>query len=387
MTARPLRLLFVIKSLAARGGGAERVLAEITAGLVDKGHSVTVASFDLPETEIFYEFHPRVVRIALGLGKVGKHTSVAEGPARIAAIRRLLRQQRPDVAVGFMHSAFVLVAIAAIGTGVPVIASEHIVYGHYATRPLDRLMLRLVAPLLGVITTISEEMRRDFPEPLRRRMVIIPNPVRAGSGAVADASRDGAKTLLAVGRLEGQKDHATLVSAFARLAPRYPDWRLRIVGEGVLRPQLEAQIGELGLGGRAELPGAIPAIDAEYRNAQLLAVPSHYESFGLVTAEGLAHGLPVVGFADCPGTNELIEDGVNGVLVDGSDRPSALAAGLERLMGSAEERARMAAAAPASIARFAPGPIIERWEALLGELAEQRTDSGSPGRSRQARMG
>ena len=369
MTARPLRLLFVIKSLAARGGGAERVLAEITAGLAEKGHSVTVASFDRPETEIFYQFHPKVARIALGLGKVGKHTSVAEGPARIAAIRRLLRQQRPDVAVGFMHSAFVLVAIAAIGTGVPVIASEHIVYGHYATRPLDRLMLRLVAPLLGVITTISEEMRRDFPEPLRRRMVIIPNPVRAGSGAVADVSRDGAKTLLAVGRLEGQKDHATLVSAFARLAPKYPDWRLRIVGEGVLRPQLETQIGELGLGGRAELPGAIPAIDAEYRNAQLLAVPSHYESFGLVTAEGLAHGLPVVGFADCPGTNELIEDGVNGVLVDGSDRPSALAAGLERLMGSAEERARMAAAAPASIAQFAPGPIIERWEALLRDFA------------------
>jgi glycosyltransferase involved in cell wall biosynthesis len=369
MKDRPLRLLFVIKSLAARGGGAERVLAEITAGLAERGHAVTIASFDRPDVEIFYKFHPKVAVVALGLGEGGRHTRLAEAPARIAGIRRLLHELRPDVAVGFMHSAFVLLALAAIGTGVPVIASEHIVYGHYAQRPLDRLMLRLVAPLFSAITTISEDMRRDFPAPLRRRMVIMPNPVRAGSGTVAEVARDGAKTLLAVGRLEEQKDQATLIAAFALLAAKFPDWRLRIVGAGVLRPALESQIRELGLADRVELPGAIPAIDAEYRNAQLLAVPSHYESFGLVTAEALAHGLPVVGFADCPGTNELIEDGVNGVLVEGSDRLAALAAGLARLMGSAEERARLAAAAPASIAQFAPEPIIERWEALLRDLA------------------
>jgi glycosyltransferase involved in cell wall biosynthesis len=86
----------------------------------------------------------------------------------------------------------------------------------------------------------------------------------------------------------------------------------------------------------------------------------------------MAHGLPAVGFADCPGTNELIVDGENGLLVAGEDRPAALATGLARLMGSAEERVRMGAAAPARIAPFAPERVVDRWEALLSAAAQGR---------------
>ena len=101
-------------------------------------------------------------------------------------------------------------------------------------------------------------------------------------------------------------------------------------------------------------------------------MPSAYESFGLTTAEALSHGLPVVGFADCPGTNELVRDGVNGRLVAGPDRAGALAAGLARMMASPDERQRLGAAGPASIEGFAPERITDVWVDLLGRVAARR---------------
>lgn len=366
-----MRLLFAIKTLALPGGGTERVLADLTSGLAQRGHAMTVLSFDRPGVEPFYAFDRKVRRVTLGIGDVGRGTRASEGVRRVFGLRRLAREVRPDVAVGFMHSAYIPLGIALVGTGVPVIASEHIAYDHYRTRPLQAALLRLTPSLTRATTVISPAIRDGFPRALRRRMVVVPNPVSAQDRRPADVSGEGKadKVLLAVGRLEAQKDHRTLIAAFARIAGDFPDWRLRIVGEGTLRGELEAQIARLGLDGRVRLAGATSRIDDEYVAAQLFAMPSSYESFGLTTAEALSHGLPVVGFADCPGTNELVRDEVNGRLVDGTDREASLAGGLAALMGSTETRQRLAAAAPASIEDFALERIVDLWEELLAQTA------------------
>ncbi len=366
-----MRLLFAIKTLALAGGGTERVLADLTSALAQRGHAVTVLTFDRHGIEPFYTFERTVRRVALGIGEVGRGTRPSEAARRVLALRRLAKEVKPDVAVGFMHSAYIPLGLALVGTGVPVIASEHIAYDHYRTRPLQAALLRLTPSLARAITVLSPAIRDGFPPSLRRRMVVVPNPVSAQDRRPADVSGDGRpqRTLLAVGRLEEQKDHRTLIGAFGRIAGDFPDWRLRIVGEGSLRGELEAQVARLGLDGRIGLPGATTRIDDEYVAAQLFAMPSSYESFGLTTAEALSHGLPVVGFADCPGTNELIRDEVNGLLVAGADREAALATGLAALMASAERRRLLAAAAPASIDGFALARVVDLWEQLLARTA------------------
>jgi glycosyltransferase involved in cell wall biosynthesis len=367
-----VKLLFVIKSLSLQGGGAERVLAEVTGGLAARGHDVTVASFDSPDSADFYPFAPEIRRVRFGIGSSDQRSGAGETLRRIRALRRLARAEAPDAAIGFMHSAYIPLGLALAGTGIPAIAGEHIVYGHYQDRRVERTLLGIVPSFVHSVTAISEEMRRGFPARIRQKMVIVPNPVAAAGGARADVIGGAEKVVLTVGRLEEQKDQRTLVAAFAQVAGRFPEWRVRIVGEGILRPALEAQVEALGLGDRIALPGATADVSCEYSRAQLFAMPSTYESFGLATAEAMAHGVPAVGFADCPGTNELIVDGENGLLVCGEDRPAALAAGLARLMGSAEERVRMGAAAPARIAPFAPERVVDRWEALLSAAAQGR---------------
>jgi glycosyltransferase involved in cell wall biosynthesis len=363
-----LKLLFVIKSLALPGGGAERVLAEVAAGLARAGHDVAVVSFDAADTTDFYPFAPPIRRFQLAIGPCDARSGLHATLRRIAALRSFVRAERPDVAVGFMHSAYIPLGLALAGTKIPSVASEHIVYSHYDDRRAERILLRAASPLLDSFTAISPEMRQGFPGKIARKMAIMPNPVQAAK-AQADVAGGTRKTLVTVGRLEPQKDHRTLIDAFARIAQRFPAWDLRILGEGVLRPALEEQVRALGLADRVALPGAISDIGAAYASAQLFVMPSLYESFGLATAEAMAHGLPAVGFADCPGTNELIVDGVNGLLVSGADRAGVLAEGLARLMDGEADRARMGAAAPAGVAAFMPDRIVARWESLLENVA------------------
>src|SRR5690606_30342172 len=224
--------------------------------------------------EPFYSLNPGIERIALGIGSVAAPTSTFEGLRRIRAMRRAVTRSKPDVAVAFMHSSYIPLGAALLGTGVPLVASEHISYDHYRGRPLQAGLLRLAPLIARTITVLSEPVRAGFPEPIRRALTVMPNPVplpdcvRANVTAPAPSS-----TLLAVGRLEVQKDHQVLIEAFARIARAFPDWRLRIVGEGVLRPRLETQIRRLGLEDRVELPGAIADIGREYAAAQLFVMP------------------------------------------------------------------------------------------------------------------
>jgi glycosyltransferase involved in cell wall biosynthesis len=352
-----VKLLFIIKSLSM---------------LAARGHDVTIASFDAPATNDFYDFGPLIRRIRLGIGRSDQRTGARQMLLRMGALRRLALRVAPDVAIGFMHSAYVPLGPGLAGTGIPAVASEHIVYSHYHNLIIERTSLNLTARFFHTITAISEEMRRGFPDQIRSRMRVVPNPVGVSADACADVRGGAVKVLLSVGRLEPQKDQRTLIAAFARLAPKFPDWRLRILGEGVLRAELEAQIEGLGIADKVALPGATADIASEYLGAQLFAMPSAYESFGLATAEAMAHGLPAVGFADCPGTNELIVDGESGLLVEGEDREAALADGLARLTASEELRVCMGAAAPARVAPFAPARVVDRWETLLEAAAQRR---------------
>lgn len=365
-----MKVLLAIKAMNNPGGGAERVLAELASGLAARRYEIVVLTFDRPGGRSYYPLPPAARRIELGIGDTTRAASLGETARRALALRRRVRALAPDVAVGFMHSMFIPLGLALLGTGIPLIASEHIVPEHYRTRPLQAALLRLTPLLARRITVVSDQVLAAYPPALRARMVAIANPVNVPAGKRADVGGEGRarKTLLCVGRFSEQKDHATLIDAFARLADRFPDWDLRIVGDGELRDALVAQVAARGLAGRVQMPGVVRDLATEYAAAQLFVLPSRYESFGLATAEALAHGLPAVGFADCAGTNRLIRPGVNGALAAvGADRAAALAAALEPLMASAQAR-RDLSRQDGLPSEYSLPRVLDRWEALLHEV-------------------
>ena len=113
-----------------------------------------------------------------------------------------------------------------------------------------------------------------------------------------------------------------------------------------MRAAVETQVRGSIYGSFVTLAGATADVEREYAQAQLFVMSSFSEGFPNSLAEALAHGTPAVGFADCPGTNELIIPGVNGVLASGQNRVDALVCALDEIMSSVTLRQRMAEAAP-----------------------------------------
>jgi len=201
----------------------------------------------------------------------------------------------------------------------------------------------------------------------------MPNPVEAAANVANGGGEKEGFTLLSVGRLDEQKDHATLIRAFAQIAQEFPQWHLKIVGEGPLRKQLEGLVEALDLQTRVTIPGVTSAISAEYEAAEIFAISSRYEAFGLVTAEAMSHGLPVVGFADCPGTNELIQAGRTGLLVEpGADRVGSLASALCSLVADPALRQCLGVAGRDAIDnKFSAKYVCDQWESLLRSMIRQ----------------
>ena len=147
--------------------------------------------------------------------------------------------------------------------------------------------------------------------------------------------------MLAVGRLIAQKDHATLLHAFARVRAQQPDARLAILGGGPLEADLRALVSSLDLADAVVLPGRTEIRDWLER-ADVFAHTSRWEGFGIVLLEAMLAGRPVVA-TRVSAVPEVVVDGETGVLVDVGD-VEGVARGLGDLLADPERAARLGAA-------------------------------------------
>jgi glycosyltransferase involved in cell wall biosynthesis len=314
---------------------------------------------------------PRVQRIDLAVGPPGQPTPRSALLGALPRIRRVVAGAGADLVVGFMHSMYVPMAIALWGAGVPLVASEHTGMQHFNGRLIERLLVRMLSRRFVAKTVPSEVVRLQCAAVDVCPVEVLANPLllEPFELGLRQVPREP-PVLLSVGRFMKEKNQLEVIDAFALLATDFPQWTLRFAGDGEMRPQLEQRVAELGLAGRVEMPGAVSAMADEYAAASIVAMPSRWESFGLATAEALASARPVIGFADCPGTNELVRNEFNGILVEGSDsRVRHLEAGLRRLMSDAALRAELGSRGPASVAHFGGEAVTPLWEAFFSRYA------------------
>ncbi len=182
---------------------------------------------------------------------------------------------------------------------------------------------------------------------LERRITHIPHGLDLGMYRPAPRSPNGNPLILAVGQLAERKGFAHLVEACALLEQGGHDFRCEIVGEGPQRAALEGMIARLGLGGRVALCGALPheAVIGKYREAALFVLPcvrsadGNLDGIPNVLFEAMAMQLPVI-TSRLSAIPELVEDGVNGVLVEPGDA-AGLARAAAALLGSPQQARRL----------------------------------------------
>ena len=376
----------MIHSLEA--AGAERVTSLLANYFASAGESVAIVTFASRASD-FYLLHPAIQRIALDpwsetSSRLGRIVSKS---LRLILLRRCLARLRPNVVLGEMTTANVLVAMASWPKPRWLLVGTEHVHPPAVSLPVYwEWIRRFIYPRLDIVVAPAAATARWLQARISlKRACSIPNPVVVETGEPTNIDRPselpvGSRVLLAVGRLHPQKGFDLLLSAFAIANQAEPGWYLAILGDGAERERLLTQSVTLGLADRVLFPGVVKDVGRWYRSADLFALSSRYEGFGNTLAEALAYGLPAVSFDCDAGPGEILRDGIDGYLVPSGD-VAAFAARLTTLMKSESLRGRMATAAVEARERFSLERVGSAWRSLiedgLRDLPLARNRSGA----------
>ena len=293
------------------------------------------------------------------------------GPVAIARSIRALRRHGTDIVLALMDKDVRLTGVAARVLGIPVVvrrANDRPLTGPFQRFCYRRIASRVVANSVATRDTLLA----SAPALARRGIDVIRNGIRIEAFRRAQpAALDvpaGSVVFGFVGRFEERKGLLDLAAAWPRVAAAVPNAYLVLAGAGdiesVLRERLRDQPRVQFLGYRADVPSLLRAFDA-------VVMPSHWEGFGLVAAEALAAGRPVIA-TSVSSLRELVTDNVNGRVIPPHD-PDALAAVTIELAENPALRERLGREGAITAARaFTAEHMVDQWEALLEETVRDR---------------
>lgn len=357
------KLLFVIDQLEI--GGAGRVASILMNELAARGYDVSVVTA-IKHHAINYKlaysikvkewYDPEPV-------KHGFFGRVANMYNRYSYYRRALKEVKPDVIIAFTHNIFFYTKLWSWGYSVPIIASDHTSMGRDLGRFSNYLRHKFYEKA-DVVTVLTEKDARILGNRLPNREVVY-NPVTfdAFNGETARS-----KKILCVGRKSfwSVKGFDRIIKIWGELYPKYPDWKLEIVGESnaASDAKLQAMIADAGVEKGVIMHGNTNNIEQFYRLAEIFALPSRVEGFPLVLVEAMSQGCACVSFSMEGAVSEIIHNGEDGAIVEDGNLEE-FAAQLEQLMNNAELRHRYANNAKYNVARFSIATFADKWEALI----------------------
>ncbi len=383
------RVLFITRRFWPLVGGAETMIANLSAALVARGGKAMILTARW-EPAWPPEITHRGVRVV----------RLPHPPLRIWGTLRYMRElsgwlkrHRDQFDLVYVsqlkHDAYVAVRTGRrVGFHVVVRATGGGEMGDCRWHSTGRCGMRIrretrcAAAIVAPSPAIRDELlAAGFPA---EAVVLLPSGVPIGAAispvrrrqaratiAAANAALSlGPGTRLAVynGRLHEGKGLTTLVSAWAKVSAKHPDTRLWLVGEGPEHAALLQQIDMLGLSGRVVLPGSFDNVDDVLAAADVFVLPSDSEGLSHALLEAMAVGLPVVA-SNIPGNASVIRDGVEGLLVPPRD-VAALAAAIAKILTEPERAAELGAAARRRVEEcFSLDRMVNAHLALFERLA------------------
>lgn len=195
---------------------------------------------------------------------------------------------------------------------------------------------------------------------------VIPNAAMHVSDAYSDVMN---KRVIAVGRLDYQKGFDRLIQAWelVQYTGKFTDWKLDIFGQGEWREMLQQMIDKAELQNTVCLNRPTKQIGEEYVKSDMLVMSSNYEGFPMVMIEAMACGLPVVSFDYKCGPKDIIQSGINGLLVPNGDI-QALADAMMKVMEDEAYRKMLSLNARKVVDTYSEQAVMSQWIRLFTSI-------------------
>lgn len=356
-----MKVLFLIQGL--RSGGAERVASVLCNAMTERGIDVTLGLTEQTDN-IAYDINERIELLDLSC-----HTgsAIKNRLLSIRKLRSLYKERKPDLVISFITRTNLCAILAGLGMGVPVIVSER---NDPAVDPRSRstrFLRSLLYPLASGLVFQTSYAQNYFGQSVQKKSTVIFNPI---SDDVLKVDRDGLreKKIILVGRLNKQKNISMLIQAFSRIHQNFPDYHVEIYGEGEERDSLQDEINGLQLAEKIHLMGFTKNIIPILASTEIFVLCSDYEGMPNALMEAMCAGCACIS-TDAPayGARELVEHGVNGLLVGVGD-VDALAKALSRMLIDDEARLLMAKMARNVQQRLDTEEILDQWLGFMASV-------------------
>lgn len=377
-------------------GGVEKVTCNLANALVERGHEVTILYRDNKEGNPYFPLDKRVKQYNI-LFENGKKVVSEKLPLPLRIVRELVRPFKQSAAQAVnakfkgkqygprirkfldAYPADVILScsipsakyvIEDAGCTLPVVEMIH---SHPKVQfpDLSKAEKRAVEKcrVMQILLPSGLELARQyFP---RLPIVVIGNAVAPAKKLAHPGDDKDHHKIICVGSISGTKQQLVLAEAFAELTSSFPDWTLEFWGaeDTSYARHMRKWIEEHHFSHIIHMNGKTNHVEDVYADADIFCLPSRGEGFPLALSEAMAAGLPAVGFSDCTGVNDLIEDGKNGFLVSRS--VDELAKALRVLMSHPAMRREMGENGRITMRQYGPDYIWNQWETLLKKCAEK----------------
>lgn len=357
-----MKIFFLTAYLGA--GGAERVVSLLANEMSQLGHDVGIIC--LKYNDVFYAIDSNV-QLVFPMDHCQNRFS------ELFWLRRFLKGQKPDVVIPFTEGVYCFTILSLLGTGIPIIASERL--DPAAMSKTRKILKRLLLPYADWLVVQTQSIKDYFPESIQKKTSIIYNPVvtevfrEIDNGQLTIENEGRLNRIISVGRLYPQKNQEMMIRAFAKVAEKFPDWQLVIYGEGPLRESLELIVESLEMEGRVLLPGRTEHVIEELRKSKIFCMSSDYEGMSNSMIEAICVGLPIVTTA-VSGVKELIEDGVNGIVVPCGDE-DAMGVALSKLLSEESLRQAFATKSSSKKVLFKLDNVVAQWLSLTNLIVKR----------------
>lgn len=289
---------------------------------------------------------------------------------RLNKLHAIWKEQKPDLVLSCIGKNNFMAVVTSMGTKTkPVVSVVGETKEEYPGRGMRMLADFLFSRAAGVVLQ-TERSRSFFCKKVGEKAVILPNSLNPAFIRPRFAG-EREKKIVSVGRMDANKNHEMQLRAFAALRNKYPEYELVIYGDGELRGYIEETARKLGIGERVFLPGVVPDVAARIERASLFLLTSYSEGVSNALIEALALGLPVIA-TDVPsgGTEELMENGKNGLVIPAGDL-AALTEAMDRLLGDESYADRLGREAARIQEALSPERVNPLWKAYFEEIMNE----------------